>query len=217
MGQIYAGAYLTIAASHAYDSRFGCFYKRPYPANLTTATGLPFFVPAMAGSGSTEAMERAGSFTVNIAWNYLLDLDVLQCTLGDRCWITQEWLLSRRMVHYLQEGMVWICKTAAEDETGRNYTKTTFWDCSKTWTEIIEENYGRRLTYEKDRLISIRGLATEMQKSRIGDRYFDGLWEKDPPLCLLWKPPSFAIARLNLEIPDVASWSWGSRISSIDF
>lgn len=66
MGQIYGRAHLTIAASQAYDTRFGCFFKRTYPPNLTPTVSLPFFVPIMTAAGEVRSMKAASSFSVNI-------------------------------------------------------------------------------------------------------------------------------------------------------
>ena len=110
MGLIYERAHLTIAASHAYDSRFGCFYKREFPTTRTQAIRLPFFVPAITGTGAMISMQEAGSLSANIAWSSYSHWDICGCTLGNRGWITQEWALSRRMVHYLEDGMIWTCK-----------------------------------------------------------------------------------------------------------
>jgi hypothetical protein len=221
MGQIYEQAYLTIAASQAYDARFGCFFNRTYPLNITAAINLPFFLPIITAAGEVSSMEAAGSFSVMVDWNHITyqDRDVSACTLGDRGWITQEWILSRRMIHYFQDGMVWICKTAAEDESGRSVKEEFFWKRSMTWLEIVEEHSLRWLTYETDKLISLNGLVTEMQKSesRQGDRYFDGLWEKDLPQCLLWKPAFLFVAEKNLKLHHVPSWSWASRIAIVNF
>jgi hypothetical protein len=214
MGLIYERAHLTIAGSHACDSRFGCFYKRVYPTTLTQALRLPFFVPAMTGTGAMISMQEAGSFSVNIAWSEYSHWDLIGSTLGNRGWITQEWILSRRMVHYLEEGMVWTCKTRAENESGE---KESFWDRTKNWGEIVSQHSSRAFTREEDRLISLEGLATEMKRVRKDQGYFFGLWTGDIPLHLLWKPPSFALLQRNHELPNVPSWSWASRKGCIIF
>jgi hypothetical protein len=214
MGLIYERAHLTIAASHASDSRFGCFYKRAYPATLTQAVRLPFFVPAMIGTAAMTSMQEAGSFYVNIAWSNFSHWDMIGCTLERRGWITQEWILSRRMVHYLEEGMVWTCKTRAENESGE---KEIFWDRTKSWSEIVSQHSSRAFTREGDRLISLEGLATEMKKIRKDQGYFFGLWTGDLPRCLLWKPPSCFLLQRNHELPNVPSWSWASRKGTIHF
>jgi len=121
------------------------------------------------------------------------------------------------MIHYFVEGMVWVCKTAAENESGRSLIGVNFWKRSTTWTDIVEEHSGRKLTYQADKLISISGIASEMQKSRQGDRYFDGLWEKDLPRCLLWKPLFLYVAERNNKLSHVPSWSWASRICVVIF
>jgi Heterokaryon incompatibility protein (HET) len=214
MGRYYERAHLTIAASHAYDSRFGCFYKRTYHANLTQAVRLPFFLPTITGTGTAISMLDAGSISVNIAWSQFSTVSPESCTLGDRGWITQEWILSRRMVHYLEEGMAWVCKTTAQDEFGE---KLILGDRAKSWSEIVMAHSERSFTYERDMLISLEGLAQETKKSREDKRYLFGLWWVDLPLGLLWKSHDFSFLQRNLSLPDVPSWSWASRKGSIIF
>ena len=85
-------------------------------------------MPIMTVAKEVCSMKTASAFSVNIDWNELKedDRDIGSYILGDRGWITQEWILSRRMIHYFIEDMVWIYKTTIEDESGRNLIGVTF-------------------------------------------------------------------------------------------
>jgi hypothetical protein len=162
-----------------------------------------------AGEGLLSSMHNARDFSVNIEWTQfaLIDTDPTTCALGARGWITQEFTLSRRIVHYLKEGMAWTCRTKAETESGSEL----WWEFKRDWSNIVEQLTSRDFMYERDRLFSLKGLATEMGRSRLGDRYCFGLWPGDLSRHLVWGPPSWGVLGRNLALQDVPSWSWASR------
>lgn len=84
-----------------------------------------------------------------------------------------------------------MCKIAEDDEFGE---RLALWDRAKGWNEIFSEHSDRSFTYKRDRLISLKGMATEMQKLRKNERYFFGLWTGDlPPQSPLEISPSLIL------------------------
>jgi len=80
-----------------------------------------------------------------------------------------------------------------------------------TWFDIVSEFSQLELTYEKDRLPAVAGLAARLSRPVLG-RYLAGIWEGDIAAGLLWKtasPPSRqqGARRSRLKAP---SWSWAS-------
>jgi hypothetical protein len=65
-----------------------------------------------------------------------LSLDILDegpcdSPLYQRAWATQEWILSRRILHFTKAGLTWSCKALGFhgiNETGEVVTLRNFWD-----------------------------------------------------------------------------------------
>ena len=83
------------------------------------------------------------------------------------------------------------------------------------WTELVEEYSTLDLSFERDKLVAIGGLARKTSQVTSGElgRYLAGLWEKDLALLLCWRkrpyfPDVFMKARSS--IYKAPSWSWAS-------
>ncbi|KAF2185337.1 HET-domain-containing protein, partial [Zopfia rhizophila CBS 207.26] len=57
---------------------------------------------------------------------------------------------------------------------------------TRRWAAIVNQYTTRRLTFEKDRLPALSGLARTIQEET-GDEYLAGLWKRDLGEDLLWK------------------------------
>ena len=137
-----------------------------------------------------------------------------------RAWAFQERLLSKRLIEYREEEVVWECqesrtceckewgegtdlfhttvkKVLHEQEVGGGFDRGilgNFFDC---WTLLVETYTNLSLTFTSDRLPALSGLAQRMS-SISKSTYLAGLWESDLPICLLWfpgKPSSSLIKR----------------------
>ncbi|ORY16648.1 heterokaryon incompatibility protein-domain-containing protein, partial [Clohesyomyces aquaticus] len=171
MGTVYENARLTLAASHASDSSQGCFFTRSQPAN---SVKLPYVSQTgeVRGSMHATSMPRDyGPITPELG------------PLAQRAWATQEWLLSRRMIFYTTNCLVWSCKIITQHETGGSFHSTAR---NPRWKIIVERYSARLLTKATDRLIALEGLRTEMGKKRPTDVYCLGLWKNSMPDQLLW-------------------------------
>lgn len=108
--------------------------------------------------------------------------------------------------------MVWVCKLRAVDETGQllmSGKRHSEGDWATEWGRIILDHSMRTFTIERDRLISLDGLAREISKAtntrRKLEEYYYGTWLMDIPEYILW-----ASYRVNDREPDCPSWSWAS-------
>jgi hypothetical protein len=227
MGLIYQCSEITIAASAAVDGSVGCFIPRPNPPEPVE---LPNILPR------TEA-------TVDSAFVMLYpdekDGNPELMPLNDRAWVTQEWLLSRRMVHYTTNRMIWSCKTLIESEDGEvipegdpqrvfrgimtsgthsakqgqygDESPTTF---HSDWCDIISSYSSRQLTYNTDKLIALQGLVEEIKKMTHKE-YHAGIWACDIPMQLFW------VAKSSLTRPESLrrspSWSWASTMGALTY
>ncbi|KAJ4347160.1 uncharacterized protein N0V89_011098 [Didymosphaeria variabile] len=110
MGSVYEGAHVTIAATGSSNAYDGCFIPRP---KLTDP--VPFNIAYQGTSVDAYAALRPESASADLQSN----------PLADRAWITQEWLLSRRIIHFARGDLRWICRTKSETETGEAFVDTS--------------------------------------------------------------------------------------------
>ena len=216
MASIYEYAIITLAASSATDSTQGLFIDRPYKKISFPSISLPF-ITLDEHSGRRKTL---GNYSISLEWRqepFMEHLDPAFTPLYLRGWCTQELILSRRVVHFLNEGMVWVCKRRAVEETGQlllAQNRHSEDDWATEWGRIITDHSVRNFTFEKDRLTSLRGLATEISKANNNcyklEHYFYGIWLHDIPECLLW-----ASYRCDNRQTDCPSWSWASCASPV--
>lgn len=189
MGLIYQRATLVIVAAGSKDSTEGLFItKRPEP--------FIFRFPYVAKDGSAK-----GSYNVAI-----LPKDSNMPPDGPlrkRAWAFQEWYFSRRNVFFMPGGLTWKCNKCSLNERGE-YVDLGLYEAF-SWLIFLGEYSGKELTYPSDRLIAIRGIVSEMQKSR-NDSFRFGVWEDQLPEQLVWTSDS---PQQN-NLPNLPSWSWAA-------
>jgi hypothetical protein len=92
--------------------------------------------------------------------------------------------------------------------TSKCITRRRFYtDVSQAvWKGIVEDYSSRLLTRSEDKVLAIQGLANEM-KRYIDSPYISGLWYKNLPLDLLWRPSGWrnSCRAVSFRAP---SWSW---------
>lgn len=224
MSKVYGDASLTLAAEAAEDSGIGIFAStnrnrhqiREYPLAVWThfpkhnIEGRVNFRPAM---------KRLG-----------------QCKnpLSKRAWTLQEGLLSPRVLHFAEDQIYWRCLEEELVETSPEwYGRTERWEPSATatrglhrliesekfslaiWYDIVDDFAQRNLSYQKDRLVALSGVAKQAAKS-MGlppHSYKAGLWESDLYRGLLWSNQNSSSSRMCCVPQDeyvAPSWSWAS-------
>ncbi|KAI0544281.1 heterokaryon incompatibility protein-domain-containing protein [Xylaria curta] len=160
--------------------------------------------------------------------------------LLSRAWVFQERFLPTRVLHFLPNELMWECKNGIECECqgitplsdlSRDFVqrkqfttrpqRMTFEHCNacerlRIWNEILQGFTDLELTFSKDRLPAISGLAVKVQGD--GDRYVAGLWESSLPDALFWRRDMLNI--LMSQIPSrpeplaAPTWSWASISSA---
>jgi hypothetical protein len=200
MGTIYENARLTIAATSA---------KSPTDSLFASVRDINIYqtqVPYIAPTG-----EQAGHYFISTP---RFSDSLSRCSdsvLGQRGWVVQEWALSRRTIHFHEQGLIWNCKTLAVDERNRWVNELTFDD----WEDIIQHFTSGELTYQKDRLVALRGLESVFSIA-FKKHYLYGLCVDDFPLQLFWTSNKGT----NTELCDtriIPSWSWARWTGEISF
>lgn len=207
MGTIYEASLLTISASIASNPNHGIFSHRIQPNKIcginNNGDEYSVFVRQIISHAhlSTEAAKGPKS-----------DIPLLT-----RAWAYQERLLASRVLHYLPDELFWECKSAIRCECGvyvpgaklRHHSKRAFskviqrnktdpsklaiepWRWTviefKMWPQIVAEYSARDLTFRKDRLPALSGVARRLHKSNPSMQYLAGLWLDHLPEALLWR------------------------------
>ncbi|KAH8881797.1 HET-domain-containing protein, partial [Thozetella sp. PMI_491] len=162
MASIYKEAHLTLCATSAPDSSWGCY-------SSCTQNMKPFSL-FIGGNASTATLPF-----------YRNDFPLLT-----RAWCYQERLLSPRLLHFTRGELMWECAGASACEcTSLEFLVTSagslslsqVHDIARHWHDIVEEYVNLELTFHSDRLVALSGIAQEVLRLRPGGEvYLAGLW-----------------------------------------
>jgi len=212
MASIYANAELTIAATWCTDSGQSLFRNRGddeyFPTDVTYVGDNPVFIREMLphifeGDEHPNAAEE---------WPLL-----------SRGWVFQEQVLSRRMLHFTRQEVVWQCKTTRACECGsyifdrdeqRGFTGPAD-AISRPWPDIIEQYSGRNFTFLKDKLPALAGIAGAVGQLKDWS-YAAGVWVEDIESNFFWRADGPKTLPRAVETP-LPSWSWASISSKVKF
>ncbi|KAH6972598.1 heterokaryon incompatibility protein-domain-containing protein [Ilyonectria destructans] len=233
MFQYFHSAAFTIAAAWAENGSKGLFsYRNP----LSTR---PFRLPLASADPASEALGFYARYMSAEPPG----------PLRSRAWVLQEELLSRRTLQFGQNYLRWRCFGSRSSEmdpdgtrkepyrhnpakgwphfpmqldlpdhdTAAYWRRNPFYD---TWYTMISDLTSRNITYQKDILPAISGLAESFRPFlEDKDVYLAGLWKEDLEQGLLWVATKMGYGRLNLP-PNTMnyakddfyapSWSWVS-------
>ena len=219
MGDIYANSSLTLSATNSPDSEGGLYHSRSplsvWPCRITaTWDCFPFdkLVLNIPGWVGERAMEP----------------------LSNRGWAFQEWLLSKRTIHFSRDQVRWECHCLAASEvypeglevydldyhgtpTKNIISLLKDEDASTThlWKRIREEYSEKQLTITTDKLAAFSGIARMVHKVLESPKedYLAGLWRPELLTELLWEKYKEHIKvthRTHTSQYIAPSWSWAS-------
>lgn len=211
MGDIYAHAFLTIAATKSEDSSGGCYQDRdPAYANcFTIIEGSVYLRAQMPGLG------------------YGYRRDACNGPLLDRAWVLQEMLLSACVIHFTNNEVVWQCSECQWSESGGNDVEynpvpgralmtSDRYRVDELWHELVTGYSGLQLSFEKDRLPALAAISQRAaQRRTTDDRFLAGLWMDSLLVDLLWAATykgRLANRQTGCAVP---SWSWVSVQSPV--
>ncbi|KAH0426238.1 heterokaryon incompatibility protein [Colletotrichum camelliae] len=225
MGSIYKNATLVLAAAGSRDSTEGLFItKRPHPEVFT----LPYSPYSMV---TGRAASSQGEY--NLAILPQEPVAPSHGPLHQRAWAYQEWYFANRKVLFMPGGISWACSHREYNEQW-NYSKPQV--LSSSWLALLSEYTGKVLTYPSDRLVAIRGIATEttgasnlfrhmftdektasaekdasegMPALEVIDSMFKfGVWKAQLLEQLLWLP--IEMSNEDEYLPELPTWSWAA-------
>ncbi|PVH68516.1 HET-domain-containing protein [Cadophora sp. DSE1049] len=187
MCDVYSNATLTIAAASAAGDREGFLGTRPHPRKSMVNT-FPSH-PDLVSNLEVRCQPKHNRTH----------------PLLRRAWVLQERLLSKRLVFFENDELVWECRTkrTCECEGLDNYQNESwgserplsishkFMQSSREeiyawWKYYVLEEYSQlSITFGMDKLPALSGIATKVAQ-QTGDTYLAGLWKEDLCLGLLW-------------------------------
>ncbi|UPK91174.1 hypothetical protein LCI18_002109 [Fusarium solani-melongenae] len=167
-----------------------------------------------------------------------------EASINQRGWVFQERVLSQRILYLGNDQLYWECDhlTASEDdpsaygrdgcresihteslETSEVSSSTMCGLHASTWLRMMEDYSSKALTYDKDRLVAISGLA-RLRSLLTQEQYITGIWINYWHLDLTWYPakprsvrpwPSHRYVHENTPPASLPPWSWASFPSAI--
>ncbi|KAK3375000.1 heterokaryon incompatibility protein [Podospora didyma] len=230
MCDVYSNAALTIAADHGDGNSAGILGPQEYgerPRKLSLNGRRAVYVREFRKHNDVTLLYRSPD----------AEEDALT-PINQRAWTLQEALLSKRILHYTADEMVWECTTRRECECRlgrpvalddsptrlfRNvdlFRTLTLAGAYQEWRNLLPVFAERRLSFDDDKLSALSGMADQFSRMcatvfGITDRYLAGLWEGDLPRGLLWtvEDDSHYTREQSFRRPRAwraPSWSWAA-------
>lgn len=222
MSEIYRNATVTLSADGAENAAGGLFGDAS--VRLAAQQAFRILTPGPGGEQATIYARKRLSLPSDPNTAPHSSSGPRESKLSRRGWVAQERILSPRMVHFYKEELVWSCYglqrcecrlmggAPTSGEFRHLLTKGSDLDLLLEWPKVVQQYTSKELTFAKDRLPAISGLAKLIQQ-HTKSRYLAGLWAQDMSYSLLWmsdhaqaKKP---VQRIPAE-PYAPSWSWAS-------
>ncbi|KAF5548193.1 hypothetical protein FNAPI_8297 [Fusarium napiforme] len=218
MDRVYSGAYLTIIAAAGYgllSTPWETIYN-PRFKEWTIPAGMAF--QSSTGKFYVKREDRISS--------YYLELSLSEW--GKRAWTYQEYILSKRVVFFLDNQVFWQCECALWDSqvlrpeesdrtqakmlldlaTMRQFLVPTSPDFGM-YVDLICPYNGRELSYAEDGLSACQGILSRLAPAFPGGFLF-GLPRLYLDYALLWQPLKSSCYKSghSARRPSLPSWAW---------
>lgn len=223
MSSIYQDSYATIAATHVTNGNLRCLTDRRKPVKIPyeNTTKKAFALRARLAIDHHPTHNPGGRVATP------------QGPLTFRAWALQEHVLSTRILHYTTTEVLFECKTSYRCEClpERKIWPTTpslipkavasrkletVW---QVWQHLVEQYSKRSLTFAKDKLPAISGIASRIREATHSE-YFAGLWRMNLPSDLLWRasyPPMLGPKHFAPSTWQAPSFSWASLDTAVTY
>jgi hypothetical protein len=211
MASIYENAFLNISAtfSEGGSPMFSTIEQAYAETQVTEIRGQPVFM-------RQQLRHPCDIHPISL-------YEALTGPLLARGWVFQERLLSKRFVHFTQDEIFWECRetTWCECTSGglewlERRKKFPRMLGSNFWEDILHQFRKTELTFMKDRLPALAGIARRYGQ-RHGKTYLAGLWKEDLPGALTWQK-GVGDVLLPRPLEHIApTWSWASLPANCSF
>ena len=215
MGSIYENAFLTISALSCNSSTGRLFSRSSIEATVDVSNTENRKVSLRKGI-TEHPFNCSGHLKLDEITSFTDDFPLLK-----RGWLYQERFLSRRVIHYTKDELIWDCRQACwcecrSDEAGfENLRSHTLRDpTSYDWEQIVEAHSNMHLSFESDRLPALSGIASRFNRVH-NMTYVAGIWIEALSTNIFW-------GRLEQDllfprVPQLPSWSWTSGAGLVKF
>jgi len=251
MHKVYQHSTLNLSAAGAQDASEGFYFDRD-PADIGPHPLCPL---SDDKEGQLTNNDCAGASWHLIHEDFVGEI-LRKTAVFHRAWIFQERQLSKRVLHFGKEQILWECRTATYCETfpdglpavltaSTSTLPKSVYEKSRTYSTLLSTIHNRlpglsdqppsvqmqmvwqalvidysngKLTYPKDKLVAISGMARDVWSTWHGRiqgriRYIAGLWDIHLPGTLLWR--STSTQGYCSESYRAPTWSWASIDGSV--
>jgi hypothetical protein len=206
MGRIYGNASFVIAAKSARNSSIGLFRKQS--VRLTSSNCSPLFL--------RDIFIKLPTFTCG------------RPVLDGRGWCFQEYALAKATLYFWGAFVGWQCSNGTQSDdievdvqpmTRLAYIRRSLApgsDRNQTlWPTIVQEFSQRKLTFDRDKLTAVAGIANRLQQAGFhSGKYIAGLFGDDLLFQLCWYTDRSDVPSTNL-LEQFPSWSWASCAGTV--
>jgi hypothetical protein len=241
MSQVYSYSSLNFVAADSPDGDVGCFYndRRAFPnawkVTFPRGSNVPHDITDW--ESGQEIWQRPRQYTWNCI-NGITRALIDDSRIATRAWTLQERLLSRRTLYFGRDQIAWECRLGNAYEglsdmfdegivnlspgnfSGLLETKKPFanTDNVRQWSNLVEAYSKRSLSFSRDKLVAISGLARMLAPLYKSD-YVAGLWVKDLVRLLAWYVPTTteSLTKHLAMTYRAPSWSWASVDGEIKY
>ncbi|KAI1618872.1 heterokaryon incompatibility protein-domain-containing protein [Exophiala viscosa] len=215
MGTIFKHASMTVAVHSARTSAEGFLWRREVPEYLSiqperhrddTTTAVYTRIPKLSDAAIARGFHGG---------------EIIK-----RGWCLQELCLSQRILHFVEDDMIWECahqpfsRPGIHTQARHLRTSDSVQEGLKGWLSIVEHYSSCQLTKTNDKLAAVAGLAsvwpTQSDYSSM-DSYHFGIWAKYLHTSLLWMQEGAKGTRLVKRLERAPTWSWASVDGEIKF
>lgn len=201
MALIYENAFLTISATFSEGgcSMFSTISREFEALQVTEMEGEPVYIRKQLPH-PCEVDHRGNEYLYGPSL--------------ERAWVFQERLLSNRFVHFTSSEIFWECRESTwcecdsrRDEWIKERERRPRTLVGQDWRLIVLQYNDTQLSFEKDRLPALAGVARRYAELTGGGTYLAGLWKEDLPEALAWHKNCAEPRPVEQFVP---TWSWAS-------
>ena len=225
MGSVYENAYVTLVASLASSAGDG------FLSNFLPSRQRDTFSLEISADGKTNEQPTLVKAIVATKTSES-DTDISDNPLDTRAWCFQESVLSTRAILITKEEIRWSCRSEKTCECKSDFHPQQHWpsindiktaaDAFAFWKEMVHRYSSRRLTYNKDKLIALSGIAQVVSQFTCA-KYIAGIWSENLVAELAWRRIHSSMENASSRVEwgfmaeyQAPSFSWASIQGVVD-